>query len=371
MQKKLSPQVKALLKEFMAENCCFGSVVRWRNTLNDGRYQLECMKTLAKFGIHFNTDPDELIQNRIEELKSSNLLVRANMEDKLLAHYKNLSKEAPGVAINMFRRIKSFYKANYMALQCRDPGYQIQREFDYIPTREEIRKMCEIVPLDTRVYLVTLAECCGRPGAVAKIRWKDIKHEIATSLVPCQVWLTHKVRLARRKYFSFICADAVQLWKIYLRTFSKLTDETRMFKGYFALRKNIMDAAVQIGIAEKHKKLQPFKIHNIRKRGQTILEACHIPLNWVDRLLGHVPRGAQGQTYSLPPVEKLRAEYTKAMAELTIYETPTSLVANDVAQEVTDQRIRRIVQETFKELLQKASAEDIVQLQRLLKRKPE
>ena len=109
--------------------------------------------------------------------------------------------------------------------------------------------------------------------------------------------------------------------------------------------------------------------HNIRKRGQTTLEGCHIPLNWVDRLLGHVPRGAQEQTYSLPPVEKLRAEYIKAMAELAIYETPTSLIINDVAEEVTDQRNRRIVRETFKELLQKASAEDVVQLQQLLKRK--
>jgi hypothetical protein len=130
-----------------------------------------------------------------------------------------------------------------------------------------------------------------------------------------------------------------------------------------------MDAAVQIGIAEKNKKLQPFKIHNIRKRGQTTLEACHIPLNWVDRLLGHVPRGAQGQTYSLPAVEKLRAEYVKAMSELQIYETPTSLIVNDVAQKVADERIRRIVQETFEEILQRASAENIVKLQQLLKEK--
>ena len=357
------------LEEFRKPYTKFASVNRWKNTFKAKSYENLCLKSLAKFCQEFNMNPDELIQSRIEELKSSNQLVRARAEDRLVAYYKKLSKETLGMAINVFRRIKSFYRANYVMLQCRDPGYQIQRDFDYIPTREEIRKMCEIVPLDTRVYLVTLAECCGRPGAVANIRWKDIKHEITTSLVPCQIWLTHKVHLARRKYFSFICADAVQLWKVYLETFQKLTDEMRLLKGYSAFNRDIMDAAVQIGIAEKNKKLQPFKIHNIRKRGQTILEACHIPLNWVDRLLGHVPRGAQGQTYSLPPVEKLRAEYTKAMAELTIYETPASLVVNDVAQKITDQRIRRIVREAFKEILQKASAEDIVQLQQLLKRK--
>jgi len=355
------------LEEFWKPYTKFASVNRWKNSFRSERYEDSCLKFLVKFCREFNMNPDELIQTRIEELRAGDQLVRATAEDRLLACHKKLSKETPGIAINMFRKMKSFYRANYVPLQCRDLGYQIQREFDYIPTKEEIRKICEIVPLDTRVYLLTLAESCGRPGAVADLRWKDIKAEITTSLVPCQIWLAHKVRLARRKYFSFICADAVRLWKTYLETFSKLTDETSMFKLYRALNGNIMDAAVQIGIAEKNKKLQPFRIHNIRKRGQTILEACHIPLNWVDRLLGHVPRGAQGQTYSLPPVEKLRAEYVKAMSELQIYETSTSLIVNDVAQEVADERIRKIVQETFKELLIKVSAEDAVQLQQLSK----
>lgn len=354
--------MKEYLEEFRKPYTKFASVNRWKNSFRSERYEDSCLKFLAKFCREFNMSPDELVQTRIEELRSGDQLIRATAEDRLLAYHKKLSKETPGMAINLFRKMKSFYGANYVPLQCRDPGYQIQREFDYIPTKEEIRKMCEIVPLDTRVYLLTLAESCGRPGAVANLRWKDIKHEIDTFLVPCQIWLSHKVRLARRKYFSFICADAVQLWKTYLETFPKLTDETSMFKLYHALNANIMDAAVQIGIAEKNKKLQPFRIHNIRKRGQTILEACHIPLNWVDRFLGHVPRGAQEQTYSLPPVEKLRAEYVKAMAELQIYETPPSLIVNDVAQKVADERIRRIVRETFEELLQKASAENFVQI---------
>jgi len=312
-------------------------------------------------------NPDELIQSRIEELTSTNVLMRAKAEDRLIAYYKKLEKETPGIAINAFRKMKSFYKANYVALQCRDQGYQIQRETDYIPTTKNIQEMCEFLAFDSKVYLVTLAETCGRPGAVAKLRWKDIKNEISTAIIPCQIWLTHKVRLARRKYFSFICGDAVQLWKTYLKVFSKLTDETRMFKSCSCLRRQIMRAAVKIGIAEKNKKLQPFKLQNIRKRGQTILEECHVPLNWVDRILGHVPRGAQGATYSLPPVEKLRAEYSKAISQLTIYKTSSGLISSDVAEEMIDQRIKKIVQETFEELLQKASAEEVVKLQRLLK----
>lgn len=59
--------------------------------------------------------------------------------------------------------------------------------------------------------------------------------------------------------------------------------------------------------------------HLFRKRFQVVLEDAGIPLNWVDRLLGHVSRGAQGKTYSIPPTEKLREHYRKAMKELQIY----------------------------------------------------
>jgi integrase len=220
------------LEEFRKAHTKFSSVNRWKNTLKVKRYEDACLKALAQFCQECSMNPDELIQSRLEELKSSDFLIRAKAEDRLLAYHKELSRETPGEAINVFRKMKSFYRANYVTLQCRDPGYQIQRDFDYIPTREEIRKMCEIVPLETRVYLVTLAECCGRPGAVADIRWKDIKHDITTSLIPCQILLPHKVCLARRKYVSFIGADAVRLWRVYLETFEQLTDESPLFKGY-------------------------------------------------------------------------------------------------------------------------------------------
>ena len=153
-----------------------------------------------------------------------------------------------------------------------------------------------------------------------------------------------------------------------METFPKLTDETRMFKDYSALRKEIVKAAKKIGIVQG-KGLQAFRLHCLRKRGQTILEASHVPLNWVDRILGHVPRGAQGGVYSLPDVEVLRGEYAKAVGQLTIYGTPTNVVYSDVAAEVTEQRIRLIVEETLQKLLQQASANELIQIQKTLEKK--
>jgi len=353
---------EALLKELQNPNTKYASIQRWKNNLKDGRYEELCLTYLARFCAEYNTNPDKLIQSRIEELKSSNPLIRGKAEDRLMAYYKKLAKTKPGTAINAYRKICSFYHYNYVRLQTKDPGYVIQREEDYLPSREEIRKMADLVGLDTRVYLVTLAESCARSGALANITCKDIRREIETNIVPCQVWLTHKVKFARKKYFSFICADAVQLWKTYLETFPKLTDETRMFKHYSSIRKEIVKAAKKIGIA-RGKGLEAFRLHCLRKRGQTLLEKCHVPLNWVDRILGHVPRGAQGGVYSLPDVKVLRAEYSKAMFQLQIYNVPTRLIQNDVAQQQT---LRQIEREELQKLLQQASPREQIQIQGLL-----
>lgn len=311
--------------------------------------------------------PDELIQTRIKEQKSSDPLIRAKAEDRLLGFHKQVAEARPGMAINHFRRIKSFYRANYVALQCTDPGYTIQREQDYLPTKEEIRYLCELVGLDAKAYILTMAESCGRPGAVAELQWSDIRGEINSEMVPCVVWLQHKVKLSRKKYFSFICGDAKDALKLLVRQKKRLLPTTKIFnKGYVALQREIMKAATKLGIVNPEDRLHAFRLHCLRKRGQTLLERAHVPLNWVDRILGHVPRGAQGKTYSLPDPEAMRAEYTKAMPQLTVYNVATPMIQSDTTQQQT---LRQIIREELQKMLASAPPEQIVKIQMLEKKR--
>ena len=213
----MSLTVDKLLVEFKKPYTNYSSVQRWRNKLKAGDYENYCLKSLARFCIEFNMNPDELIQTRIKELKSNDPLIRARSEDRLLAYYKQIAEKSSGAAVNMFRRVKSFYRANYVALQCSDPGYTVQREQDYLPTKLEIRKMCELLNLEAKVYLLILEESCGRPGAVAELRYKDIQNELNKEIVPCQIWLQHKVKMTRKKYFTFICADAKEALKLHVK----------------------------------------------------------------------------------------------------------------------------------------------------------
>ena len=350
MPPKLDPQVKALFEEFTANDCQFESVTKWRNTLKGGTYEKYCLLDLAKYCLKFNINPDELVEKRIKAMTSTDPRIRSQAEDRVLGYHKELAKTVPGVAICAYRRVKSFYRANYVALQCRDPSYVIQREQDYLASKDETRKMCELLDLEGKAYLLTLAESCGRPGAVAKLRWKDIQEELHTNKLPIKIWLRHKVKVARNAYFTFICEDAKNALRLYVEG-RDLKPADKVFQTqYSGLRKKIMNAAEQIGIYVNGNGKQPFRLHTYRKRGQTILEDSGVPLNWVDRILGHVPRGAQGKTYSLPPVEKLREKYTKAMSELTIYGTSQSTQVNGVSVEQLRQVLTTLMPEKAEEI---------------------
>lgn len=153
----------------------------------------------------------------------------------------------------------------------------------------------------------------------AKIKWKDIKDEIYDDKETMIIWLQHKVKLSRKKYFSFVCEDAKETLKLLVEGRNLKPNDKVFQTNYSGLRRKVMDAAEKVGIFVNGNGCQAFRLHTYRKRGQTILEKAHVPLNWVDRILGHVPRGAQGVTYSLPDVEEMREEYEVAVPKLSVY----------------------------------------------------
>jgi hypothetical protein len=70
-------------------------------------------------------------------------------------------------------------------------------------------------------------------------------------------------------------------------------------------------------------RMSPVRWYTLRKRCQTVMEdnrdGTGIALNWVDVMMCHKPRGAQGSKYSRPSPQQLREAYAKAMHRLEIY----------------------------------------------------
>ncbi|MDH5266225.1 MAG: tyrosine-type recombinase/integrase [Candidatus Bathyarchaeota archaeon] len=288
------------------------SVKRWVEKLKTKTYAEACFRWGLK--IHCKETgktPDQLINKRVEQVASPDPRIRSEAEDTVLRIHSHLAEMATGTAINYFRKMKSFYKHNYCPLGCTDPGYDVQNEVKDRRaveklSSEKIRNLCEQAQIETRLAIMILAESGGRIGAVQNLTYGDVKDDLETGVIPASVWLKQQSRKKGKTYPSFICSDAVKLLKIVLAKKRNRTDKTKIFNNgrdtnQQFLRDNDLHA------------------HLFRKRFQVILEDAGVPVNWVDRLQGRIPRGAQGKTYSLPPIAKLRKHYTKAMKELVIY----------------------------------------------------
>jgi integrase len=292
--------------------------------------------------------PIQLIEERIEQLHSKDPRMRGRAEDAVLKIYHETAERVPGSAINYFRKMKSFYKHNYCPLNCTDPGYAVQsamRDQRVLAnlTREKIREICERATLEARLAILAMAESGGRIGAVMDLTYADVKDDLESDIIPATIWLKHKIRLAMTKYPSFLCEDAITLLRIVLKRRDELEDDTPIF--------SISKHAIQDFLCNFNSGIHA---HLLRKRFQTILEDCGIPLNWVDRLLGHVPRGAQGATYSIPSIAKLREQYEKAIPKLEIYGSPGEVngrLAHVLAKILSHYLKREIVEKEISQIL--------------------
>lgn len=329
------------------------AVERWLTKLRTEHYALKCLRNGLK--VHCEKTgrtPTQLLEDRIEELQGKDPRIRGKAEDTVLRIYREIAENTPGTAINYFRKMKSFYKHNYCPLGCTDPGYVVKkavmdrRVLEKL-SRERIREVCERAPLEVRLAILIAAESGGRIGAIMDLTYEDVKDDLESNVIPAVIWLGHKIRLTVAKYPTFICRDAVELLEIVLKQKGKLKNTTPIFCT--------SKYTVQSFLSNLNSGVHA---HLFRKRFQTILEDSGIPLNWVDRLLGHIPRGAQGATYSIPPVHKLREQYSRAVGKLRIYgssEQANSMLADALAKVLTYYLKHEISAEEIAEILKSQS----------------
>jgi len=309
----------------------FESVQRWLNGLRNPTTKRNYVLALFLYCRENQMTPDQLIKEKEASLRNPNL--RGVSEDRLNLWHRKKERTAPGRAICTFKAIKSFFKANYVPVGAKTPIYVPQREQTCLPTKDKIRSMCEIAPsLEVKTIILFLAESGQRIGTLTDLRLRYIKEGLANYKqgepfifnIPQKRNKYGKLIRSKRIYgmWGFACDDAVEALKLLIKTKNITDDDQKLFPLESQRYSKIISAlAAQIGINPEGKGLKPFRAHNLRKMAQTTMEDSGIPLNWVDRILGHKPRGSQGDTYSLPPKEKLAEKYKLAMRELQIYKT--------------------------------------------------
>lgn len=333
----------------------YDSTKKWLTDLSSSLATITAaLYSLHRFCKWADTDPDRLINERYDDLNSKDQRVRFKAEDQV----REFSRAVQGGYV-FAAYVKSFYKANHAPLEVALERPLPSRETEKIPqTKDEIRALFANTTDETRALLAFLIESGARIGSVLKLRYRSIKEDFEAGRIPCKVAFPAKITKGGIQYIAFIGPDTVACLREYFEARRQkgetIADDTLIFisrngkplsvgttimrierAGFKAglLDRKCQGCGVELGSFDQyldhikaHRKdgrikglvLKPFTPHKLRKRAQTIIESCGIPVNWVDLLLGHVPRGAQGAIYSRPQEEELRRAYETAIPKLSI-----------------------------------------------------
>lgn len=285
-----------------------------------------CNFALQKFVEYTKKTPDQLIHDAKESVKKCGSTEELN--DQLDDFWDKYPSKTS--ARQIFALIKSFYSANGIKVTSKTPSMPKMRGNVHIPSSNEIRMLCDVANIAHRSWILVNNYLGLRIGGITHLTLADFKPENWVKDLPL-----YPVRIRREvsgtfEYNTWIGYDAVQLLKTYVKDYNIGLNDYMWNYGETYLNQKFKRYAKKAGLIKSSKGLSPLFTHCLRKRRQTLQESCKTNLNWVDHLIGHIPRGANGRSYSFPEdasPDDLYGEVLKCLPKLEIYghhpESPT------------------------------------------------
>jgi integrase len=296
------------------------SVENWLNSLSASeRTRGAALYSILRYSKYTGKDPEELIAAKEAELTEKSAKARFKTEDTVRGFVKNVKG-----AHTYGAYVKSFFAANHLHLDLKLVRPPPQREPVGLPSDAKLRDLAEAAGTrQLKALVLFLTDSGARIGSVLKLRYKHIKPDFEAGVLPCRVSFPASITKGGRAYVGFIGADAAAALKDYLtwrstdrqgkdihgkvRTIEgrPLNDDSYLFESrtgralsHTTIIGRIGNVAYDAGLITTRTGLKTFHPHVLRQRAQTILEGSGVPLNWVDMLLGHIPRGASASAYS-------------------------------------------------------------------------
>lgn len=270
-------------------------------------------------------NPDNIIADLRCYMKAEGSLMKHN---DLLDEYWEQAPTKSTAHLD-FSMIKSFYKANSYALTTTAPKRGTVREGKFELTSEHIRRICSIAPIEYSSWILANNYLAVRIGILASLKVKYFQTEHWTKDLPLYPVFIPLRLSGTFEYTTYIGNDAMQLCKVYFEmndfkdedcpwAYSTETTKNAMFKKY-AYDAGVIDAPHGLWPNGVPKGLSPVTPHINRQRKQTIAERHKINSNWIDHMLGHIPKGTDAKHYSKPNQEDIYKANLEILPDLEIF----------------------------------------------------
>ena len=313
---------------------------------------------LKRFCEKVGQNPDELIKERKEHLKSSDEDVKRQHEERLLEYFNELcGKSSRNTALVNLKAIRSFYKSNYVELKIETPGAWAAVT-DKVPSLEDISKMVDMAKNPVEKALLLFAAQSGqRVGVVSAMTYGMVKEGLNRGKSPVCIQVSgalgdsrgEKVNKNRQTYCFFIGADSINALKTYIEhmrvmghTFEDnsplfMTDSklrgfggTKDIEATFrpvdkrTMNRIIRRCAIKAGLMDAEGiqtpggvTRYPIHFHCMRKFWVTAMEQAGVAKPWYEFMEGH-SLGALDRAYSRPTVQQLRDAYARAESYMNV-----------------------------------------------------
>jgi len=294
------------------------------------------LNRLHSFCIYAKTNPDELVR----------LPKRAN--EKLVQNYAdgyddgNHSIRSINNAIDLlkaFFKVNGFKGARELKVESHYMPARYRKTPQYIPLKNEIYAMADSAcSLRDRAIVLTLYSCGSRNSTLRALLIRDIIDELSRGLSNILIPVYPEMKLrdpcackANVSYFSFICDEAANAVRLYLRERKEKYGEIQSHDPLFASDYNQIDRDQRSSKIMSARELQyVVKMcanragltqwqyvtpHCLRKAFETVLHSELIESGRLDPkiqefFMGHILPGSE-DVYFDQNVETLRAEYAK------------------------------------------------------------
>ena len=318
---------------------------------------------LRKYCSKVGKNPDELIEERKEHLKSDDDMIQHRHEDMLMGYFNEIDKiKSRSTALAYFKAIKSFYNASYLDLKLDTPK-EWTSFTDKVPSLEDLKKMIDVAgnPLEKAVILFC-AQSGQRVGIITAMKYQMVREALNNGESPVCIHVNGdiqnnrgvKVNKNRQDYSFFIGADTINALKLYVdrmrtlgHTFSggsplfvtekkyydKVASKGEKLKGgeksykpldREAVNRIVRRCAIKAGLMDKDGVKTPGGItrypihtHCMRKFWVTAMEQAGVAKPWYEYMEGH-SLGVLDRAYSRPTVEQLRDAYARTESYMNV-----------------------------------------------------
>lgn len=246
-------------------------------------------------------DPDQIIAERKEQLKSDDEGVARTYERIVVQFYEHQKKRMSESAAYRYSSstVRGFFSRNYVGLKFRRGDMRTPKteKRDYVPTVGEVKEICDAADIRDKAVIILALQTGMAPVDLVNLKRTDFERAVGSDKFPQSLgWLQRNK--SREEFHPFLFHDSAVALKRYLQ--NRKDDSPYLLvdrSGRPFSERNVNDiftkAAKRAGVEVPQGKR--LRVYCLRSVFETQLGNAGMPQTWIDMMMGHVVGGSRGK----------------------------------------------------------------------------